>query len=199
MSGVIQLTAQSTTDTIVDIMRRVSKARLTLIVPAEMPSEQLDLAQLQRLYEQCAIMAKEIVFVGGNDLFRATAVAAGFVVATSLADSAGDEGAHPADVPSFYVTQDPLPPLTIVDDADAAHADDTGDLYEALNDEPPSYVLDLLAYDGLYPGPHDSHPSANESDEDDAFDTTEHLRITQERYEEDITSTIRSTGGISPA
>jgi hypothetical protein len=175
--------------TVFDVVKHANDDQITIVLPLGAKCVGLGIRQMHDLSNRLALLHKSVVFVGGDHTLRAAAVAAGFVAATTLDES---EALDDPTMLSRVTTADAAPALSLVRDDDV----DTDEmLYDPLNDEPPTYVLDLLAQDGVYTGPRDgSVVSAG----DDERDTPERLRLSSEQYEDDVTETIRSTGGIPP-
>jgi len=150
---------------------------------------------MRGLHAQCLALQKDAVILGGDEHLRAVAVAAGFPVATSLAE-------WEATLPSLAVVAPSLgnasaswdqPYLSLVPFADERDRDH--DPFDPFDDMPPNFVLELMARDGVYGAPdetdiynvrHEAEPSAEDE-----------LLAAHERYEEHITRAIRHTGGLA--
>jgi hypothetical protein len=193
-------------------LRHVRKRKITLVFPLGKRPAIASASAMQALAAFCGQLGKEIAMIGGDELLRALAVAAGFVSATSL-----EEG----------VVKEDAPPTARRSDADEWERADarfradqkacvTGplgldelddDTILTLLDEPPDYLQPLLEQRGGDDGTtwqevsgRSMRPlrrSGRTTRKLAATEEEEALRFIYETDEDEITTAIRATGGGS--
>lgn len=184
-------------------LARVRDSRVALSFPAHPPASLADERALRLLAALCGGLGKDVLIVGGDDHLRALAVAAGFAVATTLAD---DEPRPTRDDAEF--------PAAAWEQAEATFAVHRGrvtlplrmddDVPEDLADEPPDYVRHLVQREGTYRGPRDEDGSGvrrmpRVTRPLEPLDDDDLLRFENESHEERVTRAIRRTGGLTSA
>jgi hypothetical protein len=194
-------------------LRHVRKRRITLVFPSGKRPAIASASAMQALAAFCGQLGKELAIIGGDELLRALAVAAGFVSATSLEEGAMKEDALPSARRSdadeweqadarFRADQKArvTRPLGL-DELD----DDT---ILTLLDEPPDYLQPLLERggDGATRQEVSGRPmpplrrSGRTTRKLAAIEEEEALRFIYETDEDEITAAIRTTGaGSRPA
>src|SRR5260370_40247245 len=147
MRQILHIRAEAALPAMEAAIQRARAQRLTLCFPFGRPSAVADWELLTALAERCRSLGIDAAIIGGDETLRANAVAAGFAVATTLdewdtgtmpAVRAARRGQHADDA------ERALPRLSLVIDDDAATAD-------AYDDEPPPYVTQRMAGEGMYP------------------------------------------------
>jgi len=213
MFRVLRFSAQATLAQVTQALRRAPARRLALVFPPGARPTLADEARLATLAEHCARIAKDVTIVGGDELLRASAVAAGLRAARTLEDW---RAVLAAAVPEWGRAFGPKPrgqggPLLALvppPAADPAATVEWGDDDEFAVD-PPEYVREILALHGRESdarGPTDARPSrsypayrarasALALDQDDE----EAMRLRSERDEELLTAAIRRTSGLDAA
>jgi hypothetical protein len=211
----VQCASGATGAAIRSALARTSADEVALVFPLGEACALADAAELAALHEHCQALGKRVVAIGGDQEFRALAVAAGFAAATSLEE--WETSKHKA-VRRRRITLGPkrrqraelegppTPGQVSVVRAQATIAEEgDGDLYDPVGDDPPRYVAKLVAAD----------EALSSTDRLAAIPTIplQRGRITrrleelrreaaeaaavdraQQAYEEQITETIRTSG-----
>lgn len=191
-----RLHSAATLSAIAAAIGRTRARSIAVIFPSTPAPELAKREALPALRAYADTLGKDVVVVGGDEMLRARAVAAGFPVATSLEEWQADE--HEA-VREWPFTGHGAAESVFVLPEPAQH---TG--AGVAREELPEYVRRILELGGHYTGPLDAEPARTgklpritmplpvvEMDVEPA-DTA---RLAQERREERITSAIRRTGG----
>lgn len=196
MRQVLHIRAKATLFAIQATISHTRAKRLALAFPlgeqTALTADALDL-----LAGSCRATGTDVAIIGGDEALRASAVAAGFAVATTL-----DEW-ETGTMPAVRATR-PLSLRRVPRERDwrephlrLVGKDEEGDELSALDpeweDQPPEFVVELMERDGAYPGA-DAHPAATPV-EDQPEDDEERVRREAEHYEEHMTGQIRRTGG----
>ena len=190
MRQILHIRAEAALPAIESAIQRARARRLALSFPFGRTSAVADWEPLTVLAERCRSLGIDVAIIGGDTTLRASAVAAGFAVATTLDE--WDTGTMPTvrAARQGQRTDDAArtsPHLSLVIDDDAAAAD-------PYDDEPPPYVIELMVSEGMYPDPHgDSASSGADGAQDEGGDA---LLASHEHYEEDMTAAIRDTGRL---
>jgi hypothetical protein len=215
----IRVSPSTTIDSILAALRHSRDEEVAVVFPTG-TSTTLD-GDLETLHERCRALGKYVVVIGGDELLRASAVAAGFAAATTVAEWEADHRRAPrfphlSWKPRRGKVTTPLlePPIYLVwshpsdgraDERDDQREDDSGDLYELIGEDPPDYVVNLVAADEELSPPHrlagittvplprDRRTLRLAERLRDAVEAAAIDRAQQE-YEEHLTRTIRVTG-----
>ena len=197
MLHIVRLDSTSRLPAVQSALARARARQVGLLFPPEGNAALADGDGLTMLRRYCEALGKAAVVLGGNAALRAVAVAAGFPAATSLEawdseiqprapEHAGGVSWDEDDDGGYVRVVRPEPPT------------------DTWSDEPPDFVLRLLARSGAYPGPHDDdtlampHRAPATDPLDDLCDDAEALVRDHERHEEHFTSRIRTTGNLGP-
>ena len=167
---------------------------IALVFPLGAPCVAGTSEAMREMYLHALTLQKDVVILGGDGHMRATAVAAGFPAATSLAEW---EATQPRLVTIISPSRQPeaewdIPQLSIV--PPEVERLPTRDPFDPFDDVPPEFVLELMALDGAY-GACDTGDQPDTGTDAEAPDEDE-LRNAYEQYEEHITRAIRHTGGL---
>jgi hypothetical protein len=218
MIHTIQLRPDTSREAAQAVLDRTQAEDVALAFPS---GERCTLAregELEALYQHCQALSKRVVIIGGDEMLRAYAVAAGFAAATSVEE--WETAKHRAVRPPARTWKlgvrltgapAPRPPeLQLVPGRDEP-ARDSADLYDVIGEDPPHYLAALVAHDGALssPGRHASVPtiplararttrrlSETVRDQREA----EALERAHQEYEEKLTEAIRSSAaGPTPA
>ena len=194
MLHIVRLDSASRLPAVQSALARVRSRQVGLLFPPEGNAALADGDALTMLRRYCEALGKAAVILGGNAALRAAAVAAGFPAATSVE------------------AWEPEPRPHVPEHAGGVSWDEGDGAYvrvvrpepptDTWSDEPPDFVLRLLARSGAYPGPHDddtlAHRAPSTDPLDDLRDDPEALVRDYERHEEHFTSRIRTTGNLGP-
>lgn len=156
----IRVSPNTTIDTILAALRHTREEEVALVFPIGTSTALAN--GLETLYERCRAHGKYVVVIGGDEVLRASAVAAGFAAATTLAEWEADHRRAPrfphlSWKPRRGKVTAPLPEPSIFlvwSHLSAEREDDPDDLYEIIGDDPPDYVADLVAADEELSPPH---------------------------------------------
>lgn len=192
MRHVLHLRAEASLHAIQATISHTRDKRLALVFPLGTATALAAANALDALHTFSRASATDLAIIGGDETLRAAAVAAGFVVATSLDE--WETGAMEAIRPARRHKRDDdsweRPRLWIVGKDDES----LDALDHDWDEEPPEYVVELLVSDGVYPGA-DADPRAVPPSDDEREDDDEQMRQAAELYEDDMTAHIRRTGG----
>jgi hypothetical protein len=179
---------------------RLRPREIALIVPLGKPSLLADPIALHQLALFCQHADKAIAIIGGEETLRARAVAAGFVVATSLEDHEQRASQHPLRRLSHQSWEDSYAQFVARRNSRPSRPRPRDD--EVPLDEPPEYVRRLLEELPISPVVHGTpQPAAMQR----SRRTTRKLPavadedLVREAYESDedtVTETIRTTGTL---
>ncbi|HKV83566.1 MAG TPA: hypothetical protein VJN88_03360 [Ktedonobacterales bacterium] len=192
MRHVLHIRAEASLHAIQATISHTRDKRLALVFPLGTATALAAANALDALHTFSRASTTDLAIIGGDEALRAAAVAAGFVVATSLDEweTGAMEAIRPAHRRKRADDSWEWPHLWIV-----GKDDETLDaLDHDWDEEPPEYVVELLVSDGVYPGA-DADPQAVPPSEGEREDDDEQMRQAAELYEDDITAHIRRTGG----
>ena len=185
-SYVVRLASNASFGAIESALGRLRARRVALLFPLGAPVALTNANAWDALHRHCDALDISLALVGGDEALRAAAVAADFVVATSL-DLLDLRAERSAPVPAADGAR-----LTLVTPGADAPADDD-------DDSLPHYVRALLEQDGAYSGPRD-HDSALERrlariTRPLADEEIDDLQRRHESFEDGMTLKIRDTSG----
>jgi hypothetical protein len=172
-------------------------------------------SEMQTLLDTCAALGKAVIILGGDETLRAHAVAAGFGAATSLGEweTAKQRAVRPRpqtygpDRPRVATGYPGAPAVRILAPADTR---EDPHLYDLTGDDPPGYVVELVATGQLDPPAERlaviptiplhlrRKPSHRDERRREAAAAIA-LERAQQVYEERITATIRTSGQSAEA
>jgi hypothetical protein len=194
---VLHLRAEASLPAIQATLSHTRAKCIALVFPLGQPPAVDTGALLSSLVMHCRVSDADMAIIGGDERLRASAVAAGFAVATTLDEwetSSLPAVRAPRGHPGPQDDDWEKPRLSLVGDHDdRAPVDD-------WDDEPPEYVIELMEMGGTYPGPRllpqaaSLHDHAPEDDDESYHHTAERY----DTYEATMTDTIRDTAGLPP-
>jgi hypothetical protein len=190
-------------------LSRMSEREVALILPLGEPAALADPDELRALHEYCQAGKILVVIVGGDESLRAHAVAAGFAVATSLQDWESDKHAAARPGRNLLGLRRAKPTKKLAEEQSVrlvhtASAEERNDVYALDGDDPPRYVAELVADDETLTAPQRltgiptiplvptrRQRRIAEAQRERAEADAIHQAL--QRYEEQITQTIRSS------
>jgi hypothetical protein len=207
MLNILRLQASASLASVQQALARTKAPQIALQFPLGLPAAIAKSTLLNSLHAFCEQLGREVAIIGGDETLRAVAVAAGFVAATSVEEWAAASralAAREAEPQPHKRRRTGAPPLQpqIALIGDDLTRDAVGHHEFGWEHELPAYVMRLVEGEGSYTGPHEipdlpGRSGARVTRPLPALDDDERLRAVSERYEEDITATIRDTGGVT--
>lgn len=192
MFRVLRCGAQAAPADVITMLRRAGGGPVAVIFPQGVRPRMAERAALRAMSEQSRANGQRICIIGGDGLMRASALETGFSIATSLEDwlaaLAGEGSMGRASSARDAVESRKLVLVGREQDTTADH------LYDPLRNDPPDYVVELLAIDGTYAGPRDQDPPTPLHRLD--YSEAEGPLHASERYEELLTRRIRRSSGV---
>lgn len=206
MFDVMRFSGRATYLSVVVAVRCSPIRRLALAFPLGADTRFASSERMESLAALAWDHGKTLTIVGGSELLRAHAVAAGLCAAMTLDDWRAKPHATssaPARVTPRQTGASARPRLTLVPNATPRPAS-AQDAAESLwDDEPPAHIREVLARHGRIASRPAavSQPGAYEIGYSSAHDDADAMRLIlwSERYEERMTSRIRATGGLAMA
>lgn len=217
MGYTLQLKPDTSAETAHEALARATADEVALVFPLGARCALSNSADLEALYIQCQALGKRVIIIGGDELLRAHAVAAGFAAATSVAE--WETSKHKAVRPgqkllglrrrvTGALTGAPAPqaaPLRVVPPGSEPAAGNTH-LYDLEGEDPPEYVVTLVSADQTLIASRraDTVPTIPLQRSRTTRRLAETLRDRAEAealerahyaYEERVTETIRTSGG----
>jgi hypothetical protein len=219
--GVLRFSAGATLAPVMRAVRRSPTRRIALVFPLGIPcllaaSEPME--ALESLATFARESGKDVTIVGGDELLRAHAVAAGLWTATTLDDWHATMPAEPSRLARSKWRRawarnhaQPTRRLALVRSDELVESADAFKTLETASDpdgafanDPPDYVRELLALHGravdVRPDDGQRRHAATQPRPAGALayaaDDVDELRALSERDEERLTATIRRTSGL---
>lgn len=213
MVYVVQLEPSTSVSAAMAAVARAPAEELALAFPFGAACALAREEQLAALQTHCEALGKQVAIIGGDEMLRAQAVAAGFGAATSVDE--WETSRHRAVrlvnkllAPVKRAPGDLAPgaaDLRVVAEPDPI--DDASDLYDFVGEDPPRYVAELVSAGDSDATPrHDDVPTIPlqwarttrrlRERLRDAADAAA-LERAHQAYEEQLTDAIRATGGLA--